>query len=93
MLDGARRILLAIALGFLCELSLDLAHLGQLEHAADPGRVDSILGREHDGDEDASRGDKGDGSGTQELRRGRQFRAGRNIGVVHGFEPQTCEMK
>jgi hypothetical protein len=72
-----------VGLRLLCQLGLDLAHLNEAERTPRARRVDAVLGREHDGDEEG-RGDAGGDQGrTDELGRGRELGPGGYVGVVH----------
>jgi hypothetical protein len=75
---------LAVGLRLGGELRLDLAHLSQAQRLSHAGRIDAVFGGQDDGHQKARGGDDGDRGGAQQLPGGRQFGAGREVGVVHG---------
>lgn len=74
---------LPIAFGFLGELGLDFAHLGEAERRARAGRVDAVLGRQRHRDKECGDYERCNDSRPCKLSRRRQIISGRCLGVKH----------
>lgn len=72
----------AVGFGFLGQLALDLAHFGQAQNAADPGRVDALFRGPNHGHKERRRNPGGHRGRPPQAARGGQVV---DSGFVHGL--------